>query len=394
MIDSVTLRIRPFILYSDEYFTKAQHQELKGEFGVFGLCTTRYTTYAKRCADEGRYFPQVHIVERKRRWRSNWCVIPSSRHLAVQVSLPKLVFGTNIFDFDERLLPIAAQKLSEILTEIKVGVTPEEVLNATVARVDYSKIIQISPSFGTTGRLLRALAPYDMKQSSDFNRRDYHDGKDGFYIKFYNSSQGLVLYDKFDEIVANGKTKLEQEIARQYKAGKWTKGALRIELSLQKKQTVDSAMRQFSDTRKKDYTLQDVARTDIAKACILRAFESVYIKGFNPLVRLGGLKDTELVRVIEEHAADFRDQAVLYYLAHRVRDYGLKATVEGLKRQASPATVGRYKRAVEAVMGSLEAKKDVVSPVSYLHRKLIAFQSVLPKKLDAVLGVARETDDV
>jgi hypothetical protein len=309
------------------------------------------------------------------------------RKLVVQVSLPKLVFGSSIFDLDERFLPIAAKILSDNLAEIKVGVTPEAILNATVTRVDYSKVIQISPSFGTTDRFLRALLPYDLKQSSDFNRRDYHDGKDGFYIKFWNTSQGLVLYDKFDEIVTNGKTKLEQEIARQYKAGKWTKGALRIELSLQKKQTVDSVLRQFSGTKQKDYSLRDVARTDIAKACILRAFENVYIKGFNPLVRLSGLKDTELVRVIEEHASDFRDQAVLYYLTHRVRDRGLKATVEGLKRQASPATVGRYKRAVEAVLGSLEAKKDVVNPVSYLHRKLLAFRPVLPKKLDAMFGI-------
>lgn len=392
MIDSVSLRINDFVVYSDKHFTKAQHKELKGEFGVFGIYTTRYTTYPQQCAKEGRYFPQVTIIERKRRTKRG--MVPDSPDLLVQVSLPKLVFGTSIFDFDERLISIAASRISEALKEIGLGVAPEVILGAVVTRVDFSKIVQIAPSYGTTDRILRALAPYDMKQSSDFNRRDYHDGRDGFYVKFYNSSQGLVLYDKFDEIVANGKTNLEQEIARQYKQGKWTKGALRIELSLQKKQTVDSAMRQFTKTKKKQFTLQEVGKNAIAKSCLLRVFENVYVTDFNRLVRLAGIKDTELVQIIEEHADNFRDRAVLYYLAHRIRDRGLKAVIEDLKHQTSPATVGRYKRAVEAVLGAVEAKHDKMSPVSYLHRKLKAFRPVLPKSLTHILSVADAKDEV
>lgn len=393
MIDSVTIHIANFVTYSDEFFTKAQHQDLKGKHGIFGRITTRYTDYPQKCKAEGRYFPQVHIVERSRRTVRG--MVPTERKLVVQVSLPKLLFGASIFDMDERLLLLAAKKLVDVLGEIKIGVTVENVLDAVVYRLDYSKILQISPSFGTTAHMLRALLPYDMKQSSDFNRRDYHDGKNGFYIKFFNSSQGFVIYDKFDEIVTNGKTKLEQEIARQYKVGKWTKGALRVELSLQKKQTVDATLRQFSDAvKKKDYTLREAAKSEIAKHVLMRTFERVYVKDFNRLIRLGGLKETELLHIIEQHAKDFRDRAVLYYLAHRVRDNGLKATIEDLKRQASPATVGRYKRAVEDILGGVEAKKDNMNPVTYLQRKLAAFRPILPKKLEAILGVADVPEEV
>jgi hypothetical protein len=392
MIDSVTIHITNFVTYSDEFFTKAQHQELKGKYGVFGRFTTRYTDYPQRCKAEGRYFPQVHITERSRRTKRG--MIPSERQLVVQVSLPKLLFGASIFDMDERLLPLVAKKLVDTLKEIKIGVTIEAVLGATVYRVDYSKILQISPSFGKTSRILRALMPYDAKQSSDFNRRDYHDGGDGFYLKYYNSSQGFVIYDKFDEIVTNGKTRLEQEIAQQYKAGNWTKGALRIELSLQKKQTVDATLRQFSAAiKKKDYTLQEAMKTDIAKKVLMRTFENVYVKGFNRLIRLSDLKEVELHRLIEEHASDFRDRAVLYYLAHRVHDHGLKRTITELKREASPATVTRYKKVIETILAKAEAKKDVVGVVPYLQRKLAAFRPVLPKKLEAILGVAATDEE-
>lgn len=392
MIDSVTLHITNFVTYSEEFFTKAQFQELKGKYGVFGRFATRYTDYPQRCKTEGRYFPQVHILERARRAKGG--MTTTERKLIVQVSLPKLIFGTSIFDMDKRLLPLAAQKLAAALEEIKVGVKPEDILGAVVIRVDYSKILQISPSFGSTAKVLRALMPYDMKQSSDFNRRDFHDGKDGFYIKFYNSSQGFVIYDKFDEIVVNGKTKLDQEIARQYKNGKWTKGALRIELSLQKKQTVDAALRQFSNAaKKKDYTLREVAQAEIAKKVLMLTFENVYVKDFNRLVRLTDLKNTELLHLLGEYTDDFRDRAILYYLSHRVRDVGLKKAIEELKHEASPATVTRYKKTVEIILAKAEARKDVVGVVPYLQRKLIAFRPVLPKNLEAILGVADEADE-
>ncbi len=384
MIDSITIHISDFITYSDEYFTKAQYQELKGEFGIFGRYTSRYTTYAQTCKAEGRYFPQVHIIERSRRTKRG--MIPVYRRLVVQVSIPKLLFGTSIFDIDERLIPLAVQKLCDSLKEIKIGVTSENILNALVYRVDYSKIIQVSPSFGTTDHILRALAPYDLKQSSDFNRSHYHDGRDGFYLKFYNSSQGFVIYDKFDEIVANGKTKLEQAIAREYKAGKWTKGALRIELSLEKKQTVDTVLRTHVKDKKKDFTLLEVARTEIAQACLLKVFENIYIADFSRLVRLSGLKDVELEQFIKEYAKDFRDRALLFYLAHQVRRHGLKTTVGYLKDEVSSATLFRYKRAIEQILSRAEAKKDVVSVVPYLYRKLKIFRPVLPKTLKTILS--------
>jgi len=386
MIDSVTFRISDFVLYSAEFFTQSQHKDLKGDFGLFGRYSTSYTTYPKKCTKEGRYFPQVSIIEQFRRSRGQ--MVSTSRNLVVQVSLPKILFGTNIFDIDENLMPNIVQKIVDSLSEIKVGVTPQNVFDAVVTRVDFSKMIQVASSYGTTAQILRALLPYDLKQSSDFNRRDFHNGRDGFYLKFYNSSQALVIYDKFDEIVTNGKTNLEHEIARQYKDGKWTKGAIRFEVSLQKKQTVGVVMRQFTKTKNKDFTLQEIARADISQAYLLRVFESVYIKDFNRLVRIIGLKDKKLMQIINDHTDSLNTRAILYYLAHNVRDRGLKATIEDLKTKVSPATVGRYKSMVERVLGDVEATKDSVNAINYLHRKLKTFQPVLPERLTHIFNVA------
>ncbi|KKR98815.1 MAG: hypothetical protein UU48_C0001G0170, partial [Candidatus Uhrbacteria bacterium GW2011_GWF2_41_16] len=87
--------------------------------------------------------------------------------------------------------------------------------------------------------------------------------------------------------------------------------------------------------KKKNFTLRDVAKTNIAKVCLLRTFENIYVKDFSRLVRLGDLKDTELLKLIGEHTDGFRDRAVLYYLAHRVRKIGLKEAIKELKGSSS-----------------------------------------------------------
>jgi hypothetical protein len=387
MIDSVTLHIQKFVTYSLSHFGQERYQNLSGDYGVFGRHLVRFTNYPQQCKAEGRYFPQVQIVEQQRRQKGG--MMPTKRTLVVQVSLPKLVYGTNIFDINEHLVPVAAAKLKAALEEIRIGVSVEDILSALVYRLDYSKILQVAPSFGTTDRILRALSPYNAKQSSDFTRSNYHEGRDGYYLKYYNSSQGFVVYDKFDEIVTNGKTKLEQEIARQYKSGAWTKGALRLELSLQKKTTVDMVLRRYCKDKKKDFTLLDVSRVDISRACLLDVFERVYVKDFRRLVRMSGLKDAELVRVIHASTADYRERAAVYYLAHRVRERGLKAALQELRTGTSTATVGRYKRIVEKVLKDADTKKDAVDVVSYVKRKLEAFQPVLPKQLQKMFaGVA------
>ncbi len=57
-----------------------------------------------------------------------------------------------------------------------------------------------------------------------------------------------------------------------------------------------------------------------------------------------------------------------------------------------PATVGRYKAALERVLSSAEAKKDTVEAISYLRGKLEAFTPVLPKRLDVLLGASRKKE--
>lgn len=386
MIDSVVLKIKDFILYSDEHFSKAKMQEFRGKFGIVGRHWTRFTDYSTKAKAEGRYFPQVNIMYDQRLIKGSGGKFTDDKHLLVQVSLPKLIYGISLFDIDSRFLPLIASKLKATLAEIKIGVSEEAVMDAIVQRVDYSKILKISPSYGSTAAIIRALSEHDRKQSSDFNKVNYHHGKDGFYLKFFNSSQGFVVYDKFEEVCANGSTLVEREIKQHYAQGKFQRGALRMELSLQLKQTVEATLRKYYPNKKKDFTLGEALRTDISQAVLLRTFEQIYIQGYGGLVYLGGLKDAELYNVIKASMRGFGQQGALYLLAHRVRKLGLKRATDELRDAVGKSSANRYRKLVEVVLLDAKASKDKVNVLAYLHQKLQTFTLVLPEDLDVMLG--------
>lgn len=117
MVDSITIAISDYILYSPEYFTKYKQTQLRGKFGVFGYYGVRYSRYPQQCKKQGRYFPLVHILERTRTNKNERYHPTPERKLIVQMSLPKLLYGCNLFDITEEFLPIIAQKLVQLLRE-------------------------------------------------------------------------------------------------------------------------------------------------------------------------------------------------------------------------------------------------------------------------------------
>lgn len=398
MIDSVTIKIidEQFVLFEpDEHFGKMKCQVFRGQYGVFGRYWVRHTDFARKEKKRGHYFPLVSVVYDERRKRRIGAKSNVRRWLLVQVSIPKLLYGTSLFDADERMLDLFAVKLQEQLRRVNLVVEPSAIKEAIIQRVDYSKILKISPTYGEPRKIIRELASFDYKPSSDFNLNTHHNGKDdekGHYVKFYNSSQGLVIYDKLDEIDIKGTTKMEEEIRGQYRHGKFTKGALRIELSLQKKQTADSVLSRFIKGKKKDFTLREAFSSSISKALLKETFRKVYVEGFGGLMRLSRLKDAELYRHVKANVPNLKQRGIVYMLAHRVRDVGLKETIEELRSEVSSATLARYRSQVERLLGESSSAWDSANVIGYLRSKLDRFTPVLPENLKHMLPRAALVD--
>jgi len=386
MIDSITIGVTEFVIYDDSKFTKARHQELRGKFGVFGRHSVRYTDYPKKCKKDGRYFPQVSIVERSAMKMRNGRRSKAERRIMIQVSLPKLLFGTNLFDINEKCLELCTIKMAELMKEIGIGIKKEDILHARVFRADFSKILKIAPRYAKTRQVLKELESYDNKARSAYNTITYHnEGAKGTYIKFYNGTKGLVIYDKFDEIVINGSTNLEQAISEQYMKGKWKYGAIRFELSVHKKQSLDALMRKHTNTSQRNFEFIEVASESIGKAVLLGEYRALYVDGFQGLVRLKGLKEAELSQILDTETKNYREKAFFFYLIGRIQRIGLSNALREMKDQCSSSTFGRGKKEAERMMAQLGAKQNEVSIVNYLERRLIDFRTIMPKKFEEML---------
>lgn len=381
MIDSITLKISNFIVYEHKkYFPQQKSQNLAGKFGVFGVYTTYYNHHAREQKKLGSYYPQVNIIEKTQKVKGKK-ELKCEQFLMVQVSTSKLLFGTNLFDVSDELLDVFVLKLQGILKELSIEASSTSIYDAIVTRIDYSKILQISHSYGSTQGIIKVLSAYDYKKSSDFSLNQYRAGRKGSYIKFYNSSQSLTIYDKFDEIYSRKGTKLEQEIKNSYTKGKYTKGALRIELSLQNKRSVDPTLRRFHNSKNKNFTLRDVWQESISQALLIQKIKEVYFNGLNGFVYLSGIVDHELDVLLKEHTKSFNEFCKMRYIAHLIRKVGVKDAKKQLSKELSPATLSRLIKRAEAVTLLCNAKRDKVNVQSYLLRKLERFALVLPKKL-------------
>lgn len=238
MIDSMTLAFMKgeYAITDDRYFVGRNVKQMNGRFSI----SSTFTDMATQSKKQGRYFPKVEVPKRT----VGKDKIESS-YLLVQVSIPKLLYGTNLFEVDETDLQAFCEKLSQELWRVKVSITPNNVANATIKRVDLCKSIIPPPYFGTAKQVLYKLQKFNHKPDSDFTIKEFREGSKESFLKYHNGTQGYVVYDKAAEIVANGYTDIETRLIEHLKDGKIVRKVLRFELSLQRQQSLEAL---FGDT--------------------------------------------------------------------------------------------------------------------------------------------------
>ena len=122
--------------------------------------------------------------------------------------------GANLFDVDGDNLDTIFQKLLFFLDDLGVDTTKEDLRKAIVRRADFSKIIKLPDYLGKADEVIRLLAQFNYKLQSEFRLSEYSEGNEGISIKFYNSTQGYAIYDKFGEILSQGFTKQEMTLKK------------------------------------------------------------------------------------------------------------------------------------------------------------------------------------
>ncbi|MFA7170028.1 MAG: hypothetical protein WC178_04210 [Candidatus Paceibacterota bacterium] len=372
MIDSIVWRLEnnQFVVSDEVAFDGESSMGIRGKFHT---ASSFVKTYAEGKKKKGVYFPYIEIKKDKRGGK----IIA----LEIQVSLPRLDFGSSLFEVDESRLESIYTKTIKCLREVDIIVLREELEKATIKKADFCKNITLPSYFGTAQQVIRKLGEFDYKQSSSFklweNRERMHN-REGIKINFYNTSQGYTIYDKILEIQNKGYTTVEKKMKETIEAGEMKNNVIRFELSFYKQATLESSVGKYMKIGNRHLTLRDILSNDMAKNILLEAFDKVYQPNFIFTLALAEMKENELEDFLASKNLSVWDQAFIQFWVNKAIKIGIQQALEELKRKTSSSSYDRDKRKIKSILEEFNKNEPIIgyipSITGYLreeHKKFV-----------------------
>ena len=139
----------------------------------------------------GIYKPRLTLTKRMNGYR-NYEVT-----LKIEFSLPKLIFGNNFDELEDKDFEPIVEKLRLILKDMGVIVFTAKLKEALVSAVHYSKNIPLTDG-STPYQYIKRIAEANIKLSLDVNQTDFRN--DGHSYKWHCNSYEVAFYDKLKDL--------------------------------------------------------------------------------------------------------------------------------------------------------------------------------------------------
>ena len=185
MIDTVklTMNLSKPLRKSDLDFQLMKEQQKGVIQGIYNPTATMKKT--------GKYYPRLTYTERPTRGGKTY-------QLAIEFSVPKLVFNNNFDELTDDDYPTVLKALSDILREMKsLWLFKFQIGKLEVAKIDYSKNIVLDngmPVSYITGIVRRA----DISKVYDVEKNSFRNGGHIFHI--HTNALDVALYDKVEDL--------------------------------------------------------------------------------------------------------------------------------------------------------------------------------------------------
>lgn len=359
MIDSVLIKIPTKKPVDTAYFSRKKTHETKGTARLITLSFEKAGNYKKA----GIYIPQVSIEMHKR--------IAPARNICVQVSIPKLLYGNNLFEIDENSLLSFIQKLQGELRTFGLEVGTEEILSATICRIDFAKVIKL-PSSTNPSDFIGSLEKAGYRPRADLTKRDIRNGKEGYWMKFYNSNSSLTIYDKMLEIQKQGYTANERALKELILKRKLHRNVIKFEVSLQRQQKVASVLNLLVSQKKSKYCLQDVFKKEISKKVLLHYLCASFNNDVDFLCNT--FPDQSLRTKIFNLYSYQRNKTALYFLLEQIKERGTEIVFKEIQMLHGYSAKKRYERDLQELHLKLSKfKTSNILPVQFLKKALQDF---------------------
>ena len=186
MIDTIKL-VLPFSK-RPHWYEKARFQHgFDADTGLFKAVANPSSENKKR----GIYQPRLTYTERPVRGGKNY-------ELAIELSLPKLMFNNNFSELDDADFEAVVKKLSDtIRTTYGIWLFPHQIRQASVRKIDYSKNI-IFTDRTPVSNVLANIRTADVSKVYDIQNTDFRNGGHVYHI--HSNSLDIAIYDKVADL--------------------------------------------------------------------------------------------------------------------------------------------------------------------------------------------------
>lgn len=117
--------------------------------------------------------------------------------LKIEFSAPKLLFGNNFDELEEKDFEQIVSILHKKLSDMAVLVNRDALVNAPVSSIHYSKNVKLTDGL-TPYSLLKEIQKCNVTQRLDFNQTDYRN--EGHSIKYHAKTYEIAFYDKMKDL--------------------------------------------------------------------------------------------------------------------------------------------------------------------------------------------------
>ena len=192
MIDTIKLMITNYKIEDYSLFKEYKTDYIKEFFANPESKYFKLKTFLKPMKD-GVYRPKLFLIS-----HINSYTIYNNALLFIEFSVPKLLFGNNLYEVSESQFEVVVNKLVEKLNDLKITVAKETIQNALSRRLDCSIDI-ILPQDSNCEDVLEIINETEYPRT----KKIFFPGK---FVKFHSKTISIIFYDKLEEMKVHGVT--------------------------------------------------------------------------------------------------------------------------------------------------------------------------------------------
>lgn len=200
----------------------------------------------------------------------------------IEFSVPKLLYGNNLDEAEEKDFAIIINTLQKRLLEMGEMVDKIDLENASISTMHPSKNILISDGY-TAYFVIKELGKINIHKKLELTKVNFKD--DGKALHLYATNHSIVFYDKIADLNQNKKKAIDQDqtsqqfsLADEIKKKKLPLEVLRMEVRLCKKRKISSVMQKIGF--QKNPTFREIFKKDVCQKIVKWYWDSI-IKGEN-----------------------------------------------------------------------------------------------------------------